>query len=76
VALTHQGEIVSDSTPGELTRRGEGCGTGNMPQEPGDSAVQAKAPSLDRRHLVIAFGPQGGTAAVRHRSAVLLTRLI
>jgi ABC-2 type transport system ATP-binding protein len=43
VALMDQGKIVFHGTPGELTSRGEGHGTGDAPLERGYSAVLAQA---------------------------------
>src|SRR5215472_13720056 len=45
VALMDQGKIVFHGTPGELTARGEGHGTGDAPLERGYSAVLAAARS-------------------------------
>jgi ABC-type multidrug transport system ATPase subunit len=45
VALMEQGRIVFHGTPGELTGRGEGYGTGDGPLERGYSAVLAAARS-------------------------------
>jgi ABC-type multidrug transport system ATPase subunit len=43
VALMDQGKIIFQGTPGELTARGEGHGTGDAPLERGYSAVLAAA---------------------------------
>jgi ABC-type multidrug transport system ATPase subunit len=43
VALMDQGKIIFHGTPGELTARGEGYGTGDAPLERGYSAVLAAA---------------------------------
>lgn len=43
VALMDQGKIVFRGTPGELTTRGEGRGTGDAPLERGYTAVLAEA---------------------------------
>jgi ABC-2 type transport system ATP-binding protein len=45
VALMDEGKIVFHGTPGELTVRGEGHGTGDAPLERGYSAVLAQARS-------------------------------
>ena len=45
VALMDQGRIVFHGTPGDLTARGEGYGTGDAPLERGYSAVLAAARS-------------------------------
>jgi ABC-2 type transport system ATP-binding protein len=45
VALMDQGRIIFHGTPGELTARGEGHGTGDAPLERGYSAVLAAARS-------------------------------
>jgi ABC-type multidrug transport system ATPase subunit len=43
VALMDRGKIIFDGTPGDLTARGEGYGTGDTPLERGYSAVLAAA---------------------------------
>jgi len=43
VALMDQGKLIFQGTPGELTARGEGHGTGDAPLERGYSAVLAAA---------------------------------
>jgi ABC-type multidrug transport system ATPase subunit len=45
VALMDEGKIVFHGTPGELTVRGEGHGTGDAPLERGYSAVLTQARS-------------------------------
>src|SRR5262249_37331225 len=57
VALMDRGKIVFIGTPGELTARGEGHGTGDAPLERGYSAVLAEARSCPSPRHRLRSGP-------------------